>query len=98
MFDRVISSIHIATNILFKFDLGNESNYAQDYDLFLYLTQSRFVSIVAQFMIIIVVDGYDHYVILSVDYVNAQRLKSMAKFDECLFGNNRNSLSILAFD
>jgi heme/copper-type cytochrome/quinol oxidase subunit 4 len=33
-------------------------------------------------MIITVVDGYDHYVILSVDCVNAQRSKSMAKFDD----------------
>jgi hypothetical protein len=48
--------IHTATNILFKFDFGNESDYAQDYDLFQYLTQSRFVSIVAQFMIITSVD------------------------------------------
>jgi hypothetical protein len=62
------------------------------------LTQSQFDLIVAQFMVITAVDGYDHYVILFVDCVNAQRLKSMAKFDECLFGNNRNSLSILAFD
>jgi hypothetical protein len=44
-FDRVISSFHIATNVLFKFDLLNENDHAQDYDLFLYLTQSRFDSI-----------------------------------------------------
>jgi hypothetical protein len=49
-------------------------------------------------MVIIAVDGYDHYVILFVDCVNAQRLKSMAKFDECSFGNNRNSFPILIFD
>jgi hypothetical protein len=41
-------------DILFKFDLGNESDYTQDHDLFLFLTQSRFASIVAQFMIITV--------------------------------------------
>ena len=66
--------------------------------MFLFLAQSHFDLIIAQFMVINVVDGYDHYVILSVDYVNAQRLESVAKFDECLFGNNRNNLSILAFD
>jgi hypothetical protein len=66
---HVISSIHIAIKILFDFDLGNESDYTQDHDLFLKLTQSRFASIVAQFMIITVVDGCDHYLILSVDCV-----------------------------
>jgi hypothetical protein len=49
-------------------------------------------------MVITAVDGYDHHVIMSVDCVNDQRSKSMAKFDECLFGNNRNSVSILVFD
>jgi hypothetical protein len=43
--DRVISSVHITTNTLFKVDLLNENDHAQGYDLFLYLTQPRFDSI-----------------------------------------------------
>jgi hypothetical protein len=33
--------------------------------VFLFLAQSHFDLIIAQFMVIIVVEGYDHYVILS---------------------------------
>ena len=65
LFDRVLSSVHIATNILFKFDLLDKNDHAQDYVVFLFLTQSQFDLIVAQFMVITIVDGYDHYVILS---------------------------------
>ena len=62
--------------------------------MFLFLTQLRFALIVTQSMIISLVNGYDHYVILSVDCVNAQRLESMAKFDECLSSNHCNCLFI----
>jgi hypothetical protein len=99
---RVISLTHIAMDILFKFDLGNESDYTQDHDLFLYLTQSRFVSIVAQFMIITAVDGCDHYLILSVDCVTLSDRSLWRSLVDAvmnvLFDHNRNSLSILVFD
>jgi hypothetical protein len=65
LFDRVLSSVHIATNILINFDLLDENDHAQDYDVFLFLAQSQFDLIVTQFMVITAVDGYDHYVILS---------------------------------
>ena len=48
-----------------KFDLLDENDPAQNYDVFLFLTQSQFDLIVAQFMVITAVDGSDHYVILS---------------------------------
>jgi hypothetical protein len=89
-------------NILFKFDLGNESDYTQDHDLFLYLTQSRFVSIVARFMIITSVDGCDHYLILSVDCVTLSDRNLWRNLVDVvmnvLFDHNRNSLSIFVFD
>jgi hypothetical protein len=89
-------------NILFKFDLGNESDYTQDHDLFLYLTQSRFVSIVARFMIITSIDGCDHYLILSVDCVTLNDRNLWKNLVDAvmnvLFDHNRNSLSIFVFD
>ena len=60
-FDRVLSSVHIVRNILFKFNLLDGNDHAQDYDVFLFLVQSQFDLI----MVINDVGRYDYYVILS---------------------------------
>jgi hypothetical protein len=89
-------------NIRFKFDLGNESDYTQGHDLFLYLTQSQFVSIVARCMIITSVDGCDHYLILSFDCVTLSDRNLWRNLVDAvmnvLFTQNRNSLSIFVFN
>jgi hypothetical protein len=69
-FDRVLSSVHIVRNILFKFNLLDRNDHAQNTDLFLFLTQLRSALIVTRSMIITLVNGYDHYVILSEDCLN----------------------------
>ena len=104
LFDCVIISFHIAMNILGKFDLLNENDHAQDYDFFLYMTQSRYDSIdypvydyhLCQFVMVVIV-----IVILFADCVTLydRNLWQSLLMLLCMFhvDCNRNSLSLLAF-